>query len=511
MKKNFSFIFPYLGLIVITGFVLILWITPRGAGVQPDSIVYLNGTKSLLAGKGFLNRGNPITHFPPFYSLFLVAATLIVNNLLQAARYLNAILFGINLGLVALAVYLSTGRSFLNSTCAIIFFLVSEPLLEMHAWALSEPLFITLSLAGIILLSMYVIRPTLSLLIVSSLSLGLAVITRYISLAFLPAAIVVVFVGRGDQQPRRRFRDTLIWALLACAPIIVLSIINLVMTGAASDRSFVYHPASEFKYIGRIIGSGMNFIAPISLPSWVWPAFFGLLAGLFIAQLGIIFKLHLREIHWRSMGIVMAAACLLFIVGYLLFLFISLSLFDASTPIDDRLMSPIFVLLIVGGFPAIWTLAQSLKKPMLWCFFLLFIILSISMKTPDAIRSAESIQKNGLGYTSIQWQEFETIAFVKSLAKDVKIYSNGSGVIGFLTENQALSVPKNKSPTTLLVNPSYTAEIGAMCKDIMENRAILVYFNTIKRSYQATYQEVKSACKLSVVQRLADGIVYGMK
>ena len=119
--------------------------------------------------------------------------------------------------------------------------------------------------------------------------------------------------------------------------------------------------------------------------------------------------------------------------------------------------------------------------------------------------------ENGLGYTSKQWQESETIAFVKSLAKDVKIYSNGPDVLGFLTENQSLSVPKKKSPTTLRVNTNYTAEIGAMCKDIMENRAILVYFNTIKRSYQATYQEVKSACKLSVVQRLADGIVYGMK
>ncbi len=511
MKKNFNFIFPYLGFIGITGLAVILWITPHGSGVQPDSIVYINGAKSLLAGKGFFNHGNPIVHFPPLYSLFLAATNLFINNVLQAARFLNAILFGINMGLVALAVYLAMGRSFLNSTCAVIFFLVSAPLLEMHTWALSEPLFITLSIVCIISLSMYVIRPTLSLLFVSSLSLGFALITRYIGLAFLAPAIVIVYVGGAGQHLRRRFRDTLIWALLACLPLIILSIINLVMTGSVSDRSFVYHPVSEFLYFREFLENGLKFIAPIPLPSWAWPAFFGLLAGLFIAQLGIFFKLHLREIHWRSMGIVMAASCLLFVVGYLLFLFISLSFFDASTPVDVRLVSPIFVILIVGGFSVIWTLAQSLKKPMLWWFFLLFIILSISMKTPDAIRSAESIQKNGLGYTSIQWQEFETITFVESLAKDVKIYSNGPDVLGFLTENQSLSVPKKKSPTTLRVNTNYTAEIGAMCKDIMEDRAILVYFNTIKRSYLSTHQEVESACKLSVIQRFADGIVYGMK
>jgi len=511
MKKAVNYLFPYLAVIGIIGLLVILWITPHGAGVQPDSIVYINGAKSLLSGKGFSNNGHLIIHFPPLYSIFLVATNLLINNLVQAARILNAILFGINAALVALAVYLATGRSFLTTTCAVFFFLASAPLLLIHSWALSEPLFITLSLVCIILLSMYVIKPTLSLLILSSLSLGFALITRFIGLAFLPAALLIVFVGMRGQQLGQKLRYTIIWALLACMPFIILSVIDLLLTGSASDRRFVYHPVSRLQFTGEIIHIGLKFVAPISFPSWVWPAFFGLLAGLFISQVGILSKAHRSDIDWRSMGVVVPALCLLFTPSYLLFLFVSLSFFDASTPVDARLLSPIFVILIVGGFSAIWTVARILKKPMLWWFFLIFVVLLISIKTPDAIRSAASIHDNGLGYTSIQWRKSDTLAYIKSLSNNVKIYSDGPDVIGFLTDKQSLSVPKKKFPTTLVSNPTYPEEIGAMCKDILENRALLVYFNSIGRGYLPTYQEVEPACKLSVLQRFADGKVYGVK
>jgi hypothetical protein len=511
MNKKINLLVPSLGLIGIAGLLLIIWITPHGSGVQPDSIVYINGATNLLSGKGFSSNGNPITHFPPLYSIFLAITNLFLNNLVQAARILNALLFGINAGLVALAMYLATDRRFLPATFAVIFFLASAPLLEIHAWALSEALFITLSLVSIVLLSKYVIRPTLPLFIASSLSLGFALITRYIGLAFLPAALLIVFVGKGGQQIRRRFRDTLYWGLLACMPIVILWVINILVAGSASGRSFVYHPVSEIHFVGEIVGIGLKFIAPISFPFWVRPAFFGLLAGLFISNLGVLARIQRKDIDWRSMGIVIPASCLLFSTSYFLFLFVSLSFFDASTPVDTRLLSPILVILIVGGFSAIWTLRRLVKKPLLWWIFLVLVVLSISIKTPDAIRSVQSIRDNGLGYTSIQWAKSPTITFVKSQSYDVKIYSNGPDVIAFLTDNQSLSLPKQKFPTSLAANPGYIEEINAMCKDILENGALLIYFNTIGRGYLPTYHEIEPTCKLSILQHFSDGNVYGQK
>jgi hypothetical protein len=515
MLNRRRFLFPFLGIIALAGLLLILLITPHGSGVQPDSIVYLSGAKNLLAGKGFVNNGIPITHFPPLYSLFLAAMGLLVKNLVQAARILNAILFGINTALVALAVYLATGRRFLPAALAGLFFLASAPILVAHAWALSEPLFITFSLSCILLLSLYIIKPTWLLLITSSLLLGLAILTRYMGIGFLPAAVVIVFAGRGDRQLKIRFRDTFLWGILACAPFIILSVVNMLAAGSATDRTFVAHPASEFHYLGEIFANLSVFLAPIALPVWVWPAFLGLLAGLFIAQLEIFGSLHLKEINWRSMEIVVAAACLLFSASFLLFLFLSISYFDASTSVDSRILSPLLAILIVAGFSTICSVTQILKKPMLWRFFLICVVIFLAIKIPDAIQSGASIQKNGLGYTATAWQESASIAYVKSLPGNTKIYSNGADVIGFITENQfknpAVLIPRKKFPTTTLANPSYNQEVEAMCKDIQLNGALLLYMDNFSRPYLPNPDEVQSACKLSVLLRFADGTVYGEK
>ena len=501
-----------MGLIGITAFALILWITPYGSGVSPDSTVYIGAAKSLLSGKGFFVNGNPITHYPPLYSVFLAAANLLANNLVQAARFLNAILFGVNAGLVAWLVYLTRGRNFLAATCAAFFFLSSAPFLVLHSYAWSEPLFITFSLACIILLSMYVIRPTLSFLIASSLFFGCALLTRYIGMAFLPAALVIVFVGGGGQPIGQRFRNTLIWFMLACAPLGVWLIRNMTMAGLAMDRSFAFHPLSVSSYIKDFISTTFEFLAPISLPAGIRPAIFGLFAALLIALLAIMFKWHLRDINWRSMGIVMAVCCLLFSFSYLLFLYISISISDASTPVDTRLLSPILVILIVGGFSLIWAISQTLNQPIVWWCFLLLVALSISTKIPEAIQSATGIKQNGSGYTAAQWHRSETIAFIKSITSDVKIYSNGADVIGFLTEKQSLTLPYKTDPTTLKANSQYNEEMKGMCRDTSDNKALVVYFNLISwRWYFPNQTELESTCNLPILQRFADGTVYGEK
>jgi len=511
MKKNkIIWVYIYIGFIGITAFILLMWITPYGSGVSPDSTTYIGSAKSLLSGKGFSYRDRPVIHFPPLYPLFLAAAGLLENNHIQASRFLNAIIFGINAGLVALAVHLTTKRNYLSSICAAFFFLSSASLLEVHAMAWSEPLFITFSLTCMIFLSMYVIRPTMFLFSTSSLFLGFALVTRYIGIAFLPAALVIVFIGGVDQKIGRRFLNTLIWSIIACVPLAILFVRNTLMAGAAANRSLVFHPTSVYQYGKSLISKVINFFAPISLPAGVRPSIFMLLAILLIGLLVLLLKRRQGSIDWRRMDIVMTASWLLFFSSYLLFLFISISFLDAGTPVNTRILSPIFVILIVGIFSAMWAISQILKEPVVWWGFLLLIALSISIKTPEAIQAALAIQKNGLGYTARQWQESESIAFVRSLANNVNIYSNGPSVLGFLTEKQIQSIPRKMSSNTRIENFYYDEELESMCKDISKNRALLVYLNQITwRWYFPSQEEIKSTCYLPVLRRFADGTVYG--
>jgi hypothetical protein len=183
---------------------------------------------------------------------------------------------------------------------------------------------------------------------------------------------------------------------------------------------------------------------------------------------------------------------------------------DASTPVDKRLLSPIFCILIVGVFPAIWAVSKALKSSLIWWGFMLCVALSISIKIPEAIQTAVEIHNNGLGYTSRQWQNSESMALVRLLPDNVEIYSNGADIISFLTEKKSFSIPNKTFPVTREANSLYNDQINIMCKLIVEKVAILVYFNQITwRWYLPTQEEIVSTCKLPILQSFGDGIVFG--
>ena len=187
----------------------------------------------------------------------------------------------------------------------------------------------------------------------------------------------------------------------------------------------------------------------------------------------------------------------------------TISFFDASTPVDMRLLLPIFCILIVGVFSLMWAISQKLKRPVVWWGFLLFATLAIFLKSSDAILSATAMQENGLGYTSRQWKNSENLAFVRLLPKGIKIYSNGSDAIKFLTQRPALNLPKSTNPVTMETNSLDGKEIEAMCKEILDKKAILVYFKTINRNYLPTQEEIESTCKIPILRTFDDGIVVG--
>ncbi len=86
------------------------------------------------------------------------------------------------------------------------------------------------------------------------------------------------------------------------------------------------------------------------------------------------------------------------------------------------------------------------------------------------------IQNNGLGYTSKQWKNSETMKYIKLLPDNVKIYSNGADVLNFLTEKQSLSIPVKTFSNTMETNSLFNEQLDTVCKDITEREALLVYF-----------------------------------
>jgi hypothetical protein len=85
--------FLWIGLIAAAAAVIVVTATdPHGAGLSPDSAVYLSGAEALAHGHGFRAYGGvPLTDFPPGYPLALAAWLAVFGGAVgDAARAVNA-------------------------------------------------------------------------------------------------------------------------------------------------------------------------------------------------------------------------------------------------------------------------------------------------------------------------------------------------------------------------------------------------------------------------------------
>lgn len=496
-----------IGLFGVGASVLMFWITTHGPGVSPDSIVYIRTAKSLLAGNGFYADGKPMIHFPPVYPLLLSLAGFALGDVFQASRFLHTFLFGANVCLVGLAVYILAERSLSAITCAILLFLLSVTTLSVHSMAWSESPFCLFSLAGFLLLTIHISRPALPLLMLACLFVGLALATRYVGVTLLPP-LVLGLVLLGNRPLKDRMRDAIIATPLVCAPLAIWLSRNLLTAESMTNRSFSLHPVGLTE-VKSLIHAIYDIVLPISVSSWVKALHLLFAAVLLIVGFVILCNHKSQRGATKHAAVIFASLTALFCIIYIIFLLVSVSLFDAATPLDRRTVWPVSIFLIVAGVSLSWSISTILQNPVIWFAFVSFACFSLIVNGDRTLLFAMEMHSNGIGYTSRSWRTSESIAFVRSLDGDARIYSNGSDVIEFLTGRQAIRIPIKVDAITLKQNDRYTEDLQALCRECTENGAIVVYLTAISRRWNLpTEDELKSVCTIQASHRLADGTIY---
>ena len=498
-----------IGIFGILGMLLILWITPFGSGVSADSTVYLESAQNIIEGQGFVQGGVPITHYPPMYSIALSMMGFFSNDLIQVARYFNSFLFGVNIVLVASIVTLATDKKALTFVMAAIFTVATAPLIEIHSMAWTEPLFITFTLISVYLLYKCYKNPTNWVLFSSAITLSLVVVTRYVGIALILAGLVIVVISLQDRSTREKFLIIIGWLVLALTPLLIFLLRNLFVTSNATNRSIVFHPISITEFVRKVLTNIFNLFAPSSFPFLVRPLIFVILSALIFYFVIQVIRRSNRgyDNGWEKIGLVIVS--FIFTTFYIGLLYLSISFIDGSTPVDKRILFPILIVFILGVFQLLWFLSEALNKKIIWWAFLGLTLLSISLKMPDAVHMASRIKNEGLGYTSKRWINSESIDYMSSLDTNTKIYSNGTDVLGFSVSIKSFSLPKKYSSITNLENPDYKNEIVALCSEIKEKKAIVLYFDKIYRNYLPTKDEIENNCNIVPTEKFSDGALYG--
>ena len=452
-----------------------------------------------------------MTLYAPLYPILLaVGAVFEHGDVLQAGRLLCAFFFGANVALLGLAVLICTEGSLSAMACTMCVFLVSKPIIEMHSMAMSDAPFISFALAAFVLMSFHVARPRLYLLLAASFSAGCAMATRYVGVTLLPP-IVCTLLFFGNRSIKHKIADIFVATIVALLPIASWLIRNILATGTATNRTLAVHVVTFHRAQG-LIDTLYGFTLPMSMPgsSWTRTLLFGVAMALFLILVSFLRRRNYIRRNANTVRIILPTICIVFFLTYIPFLLIYVSFVDAHVPFDSRILLPAFLTITVASVSLIWSLSSVLASRIVWYGFILFVVLSLIINSAAAIAVAGDIHGSGRGYTSRKWRNSETIASVTSLAKDVKIYSNGPDVIQVLTGRTATMIPFVTYPTTRKPNRDLDGQLQVMCSKVIGDEAVVVYFNEITwRWYLPTLKDLEVKCIMPVLARLDDGVIYG--
>ncbi len=483
MNFRWSSVFFVLMLAVLglSGGWLLAYSTPQGLGLNDDSIAYIAGARSILNGQGYreawLVSNGPVTHFPPGYPVVLALLGLLSGiDPLYGARILNGLLFAANIFLTGWLGWRMTGSPWTGLLAAIPVFL-SSALLSVHTRAMSEPLYIFLTLLAFLTLDAYFeqfqagsARASLLLVALGCL-LGWAYLARYAALSLLAAVAAALFV----LHTRWRTRWQSVGLTLACALpwILAWSIRNRLVGESFTNRVLGWHPIT-----GENWQLGIQTMAEFFIPFNLWRHRLLELPGLFetcLLALGLGLLAWVWRIGWPRFWRPSQAASLpalpflngLYIIVYLVALMTTMTLFDPATRFQVRILSPTYLsLILLAVYLGVWLWR---KKRVAWRITVLALAAGfLFMFGYSQMRFVEGLRIGGGIFAGEKWFTSPVFNLLEQLPPDTLILTNEPGAVYLYTGRVAGVLPREEGGIS---------QIKAL---VLEGKIVLVLFRVNK-------------------------------
>lgn len=496
--------------LALAGIMLLWYCTPMGLGLGGDSYYYVSGARDLLAGEGFSRPAadgtfRAITHFPPLFSVCLALLTALGLDTIQAARWFNTALFGTNAALLGWLIWRGTQSRLLSLGGALIF-LASPAVLAVHSWVLSEPLFLCCLLLAIAWLAFHLERGLRRDLVVSAILTSFACLTRYVGLALVAVAVLAILLWPGRRW-WKRLQDAATFAALSLAAPAGWFAHNLALVGSPTNRGLQFHLPDSSKLQDALEAFSL-WLLPGRVPA---PLRLGLAAAVIMGLLALtIVFLGKGPLSGERRPVPWIAGWLLLV--YPLSILASLSLLDASTPLDDRILSPLLAAgLVLGICAAQGALSRTLTvrpaRVIIGTILASFVVLTAARGVGKVLQ----LRADGQGYAGRGWRDSQLVGWVREHAEEGPIYSNELDALYLLTGRQAFQVPIRWDPVRAAPREDYEKQLAAMRERIARQGAVLVLFDTLAEQQGALPSEAELVSGLRVIVRASDGVVYAAR
>ena len=494
-------------LLGIFGSLLIfLQIERFGPFISTDGVKYLQLAENLREGLGFCIKdaegckfeSHWAPGFPVLLSLFPNYTLLILLLSFLTVFLLWFVLFDITH---------STFLAFLFT----ITFTLSPTFLKNFSFLFSETLYIPILLLTLIFLKEYLKRRDSRILLAFSFLVGLGNLVRYANLFSVGVILLILLIYR------TRFKDILIFLLFSLIPFFTWQLFSTLQ--GKSVREFVTHFPSDLHYqilwntlkgyVFPNYADSLNTVVFLLISAFLIYAVFKERRSIILVLGLVLVKLIKTHIYYEIFILFSSLALFLlfiyreleiwgkiltwFMLGYLIFLFLSVSFFDFYTLPDIRIMSPFFVILLL-----MLSLTRSKFLP-------LPFLLSYSNFAIDFVKY---MRLNGDGLNTPYWANLKILEEVRKLPKDAYVYSNVPEILYLHAGIYASFLPKVFNPNSNVENKNFTKELREMSEKLRKRDGFLVIIRPFKRNYLPSEEFLKKTLSLQIYAETRDGAIY---
>ena len=499
-----------IALATLAGF-FIHYSTPWGPWAFSDSTEYLEAGRNVAAGRGFVvqrmyNRFVPLYLRPPFYSFVLGMMVRFGIDPIDGSRWLNIALYSALILVVGISAYIFTHNSGLVLVLSL--YLVMQPeLVDAFASMMTEPIFITFTILQIVLLVVFSKKNDRWVLLLSTTLAGMLWMTRYAGVAN------VVILGVGimlfcKQNFNHRLVLSTLSGLIAAIPFIIWSI---------GLRTAGYSPGSYDLNVTDL----WNRLEPVRIAIveffWRWlpfsilpfdPKYFHTVILLFLFFLSILIWLgYVIRTTNRSgeMSIFQRSALqwsgLLILYAFLHLLVVAATYIIVRFPkpaLDDRVMLPTKITLLMGLGILFYELCLAVfRHKLVFLLSAIFLLPLVFVNIALLQQNMVSLNTEGRGYTSRNWQDLQIIEELRRLPDTVPIVSNDPVAVIFFAARPALQLPELQDGKPVEIK----ARFGQRSQDEAEvafrerDAALVLFFSTHSQLMRIYGEEVNDALR----------------
>ena len=508
-RKNSLYIF--LGAAALFFGALLFFIIQYNPGVSFDSISYLS------AAQNFKEHGSlyvtaygkkvPLVHFPPLYPCFIGGISFILNCTIQTASAVSgALLLSINIfltGLILKKAKVSPEALFF----AVVMTGISDFFFIIHAQVFTEPLYISFMLGALLSLSEYFEHKKIRFIIISGLLISCAVLTRYAGLSILITGLTALLFMEESEPLSSRIKKSALYFLLGFLPFLIWGIRNYSLAGSMTNRTIKCHIIGA-GHLKQLIRTVLFIFLPDSILNHLKIYIYN--NKITITLIITVFSLFLIYFIWinlkkqsveqiissvRKLPYIVKTAFLYSLI-YFIFLILSISFADYTTPLSYRIMLPVFVLIFPISLAGIYDycnknsgIKAAAAKIILWLFFISYLFRFFS--------SAENISTDGLDFSSKKWKRSYITSFIRKLPESVHIYTNGGAGIYYQTGIITEPIPKKFKNGTF--NSNYDKKLKKMAEQLKRREAVIIFYKQIPSSLLPKPDELKNKLNLTVI------------